>query len=352
MVPYFSELSLTAQTAYAQLLDTALAADHARSVADLSGSFNQKTVKGRDYWYYQYTEPSGRLRQTYIGPDSPAVHALIERKSQATASEMLPALANSALALGCQGMIPRQYRVVRRLADYGFCRAGGVLIGTHAFLAYGNMLGVRWGGHKRTQEIDFAQSGKSVALLLPSDIEMNTDEAIASLKMGFLPVAGLTGKGGATYLIPQEPDFRIDFLTTLHRGGDAPFVHPKLGVTLQPLPFMEFSLESVEQAVLFCREGAVVVNVPNPSRYCLHKLIVFGERAGMFRTKANKDLAQVACLAAYLQAYRHDEFAATKTDLLSRGRGWIGRFRAGAKALREAYPKLEAARFLALAGRS
>jgi hypothetical protein len=34
---------------------------------------------------------------------------------------------------------------LRRLADYGFFRAGGVLIGTHASLAYGNMLEVRRG---------------------------------------------------------------------------------------------------------------------------------------------------------------------------------------------------------------
>jgi hypothetical protein len=351
MQPYFSDLTMTAQTAYAQLLDATLAAQHVRSVADLSGSFNEKIVKGRTYWYYQYTEPSGRLRQIYVGPDSPAVHALIERKSQAHASEMLPALASSAIALGCQGMIPRQYRVINRLAEYGFCQAGGVLIGTHAFLAYGNMLGVRWGGNERTQDIDFAHAGKSVSLLLPSDVEVKTDAAIASLEMGFLPMTGLTGKAGGTYLIPNEPDFRIDFLTTLHRDGDTPFVHPKLGVTLQPLPFMEFSLEAVEQAVVFCREGSVVVNVPNPARYCLHKIMVFGERTGTFRTKANKDLAQAACLAAYLFANRRNELASTKTDLLSRGRGWTTRYRAGVKALCEAYPALEAGKFLAQASR-
>ena len=63
MLPY-TELSLTAQTAYLQLLQSALAAAHARTVADLPGSFAAKTVKGRRYWYYQFTQPSGKDRKS------------------------------------------------------------------------------------------------------------------------------------------------------------------------------------------------------------------------------------------------------------------------------------------------
>ena len=59
----YQPLSLTAQTAYAQLLDSAQALDLTRSVADLNGSFASKTVKGRRYWYFQFTELSGRLRK-------------------------------------------------------------------------------------------------------------------------------------------------------------------------------------------------------------------------------------------------------------------------------------------------
>ena len=67
MLP-FTELSLNAQTAYAQLLETAVSAEHSRSVADLTGSFAAKTVRSRKYWYFQYTEPAGKLRQVYVGP--------------------------------------------------------------------------------------------------------------------------------------------------------------------------------------------------------------------------------------------------------------------------------------------
>jgi hypothetical protein len=345
----YTEQSLTAQTAYAQLLDAAINAQLTRSVADLSGSFNAKAIKGRTYWYFQYTEPAGKLRQLYVGPDSAAVQRLVQRKGETSAAAPMLPLARSALALGCMGVIPRQFRVLRRLADYRFFHAGCVLIDTHAYLAYANMLGVRWGGQERTQDIDFAHAGKSVALLLPSDIDVRTDHAIESLNMGFLPAVGLGGAAEGSWLIPAEPDFRLDFLTPLHREGDKPYAHPKLHITLQPLPFMEYSLEGVEQAVVFCAEGAALVNVPAPERFALHKLIVYGERAGAFRAKANKDLAQAASLIAYLAEHREDALGAALDDLLARGKGWRNRFATGAQALARAYPQIEAVQHLAQA---
>lgn len=349
MSPLYQELPLSAQTAYAQLLDAAIGAELMRSAADLPGSFNAKTVKGHVYWYLQYTEPSGKLRQIYVGPDNDAVQRLMQRQREAGASQALVPLVRAALALGCAAVLPRHFRVIRRLADYGFFHGGGLLIGTHAFLAYGNMLGLRWGGQERTQDIDFAHAGKSVALLLPNDVHVKTDEAIESLNMGFLPVTGLSGKSGGTYLIPNEPEFRLDFLTPLHRGGDTPYVHPQLNITLQPLPFMEYSLEKVDQAVLMCNEGSVLVNLPSPERYALHKLLVFGERTGTFRVKSSKDLAQVACLAAYLWDHRREALAEALKDLLSRGKGWVARYKQGAAALLKAYPDLEIAARLATA---
>lgn len=348
MNPLYTELTSTAQTAYAQLADAALTADHMRSVADLSGSFSHKTVKGRKYWYYQYSEPSGKLKQVFVGPDNEAVQSLMALKNKPGIIRNLTPLAASAVALGCADILPRHLRVILRLSEYGFFRAGGVLIGTHAFLAYGNMLGVRWGDSSRTQDIDFAHAGKSVALALPSNIEVQTRDAIESLQMGFLPVSGLSNKAGASYLIPQDPGFRLDFLTTLHRGGEEPYEHPQLHVTLQPLKFMEYSLVDVQQAVLFNRDGAVTVNIPHPARFALHKLIVFGERTGSFAAKSNKDLLQAASLLAFYEQNRAWEVEAALEDLTNRGKGWVTRFERGLNALEQGYPELGVKQWLKL----
>ena len=344
----FTERSLTAQTAYAQLLDATVSADHMRSVADLPGSFAAKMVRGHKYWYFQYTEPSGKLRQTYVGPDNEAVQALIARKGRVSTQDGLGPLALSAHVLGCAEVLPRHLRVIRRLAEYGFFKAGGVLVGTHAFLAFGNMLGVRWGDASRTQDVDFAHAGKNLAIALPSDFDVNADAAIRSLEMGFLPVSSLLAKSGASYLNPREPEFRLDFLTTLHRGGDEPFPHPKLGVVLQPLKFMEFSLIDVQQAVLFAGEMVALVNIPHPARYALHKLIVFGERKEAFTAKANKDLIQAGMLLARLRELRPDEVVTVWNDLVSRGKGWRECVFLGREALAKAFPMLDVHNWLAL----
>ena len=348
----FSELPAVSQAAYAQLLESALAVEHSRTVADLPGSFATKVVKGRQYWYYQYTEPSGRLRQLYVGPDNESVRQLVTRKSSKPVTDALLPMTRSAMALGCASLLPRHYQVIRRLADYGFFHAGGVLIGTHAFLAYGNMLGVSWGAaarvkaKDRNKDNDFAHPGKSVSLLLAADFDVHVHEAIESLGMGLLPVASLTSAQGASYLNPREPDFRLDFLTVRHRGGDTPYEHPQLHITLQPLKFMEFSLENVPQAALLSTAGVVIANVPHPARFALHKLIVYGEREGMFAAKANKDLAQAACLLAALKLHRAWEVEEAWEDLAGRGKGWLDRARHGLAALERFAPELETAAWL------
>ena len=346
-MPRFTPLSLSAQTAYAQLFDAALAADVSRSVASVRGSFAKKKVKSRSYWYFQYTDLGGVLRQVYVGPDSAEVRSLVEQ-SKSRKSEPIAPLARSAIALGCAPVLARHFRVIRRLSDYGFFKAGGVLIGTHAFLAYGNMLGVRWGDASRTQDVDFAHAGKNLAIALPANVQVDTHGAIESLQMGLLPMAGLANKAGATYLNPKAPDFRLDFLTTLHRGGEKPYEHPQLGVALQPLKFMEYSLEHIEQAALFCEEGAVIVNVPHPARYAVHKLLIYAERKGSFLQKSQKDLSQAAALLAFFKEYRAWEIKEAWVNLAGRGKGWLTRAKQGLAALAKIAPELDAPGWLTL----
>jgi len=339
--PPYIELPVRAQTAYAQLYEAALAASHQRSVADLRGSFAAKQVKGARYWYYQYTEPSGKLRQAYVGPDNPAVAALREKKlGRAVSAEIAP-LARAAAVLGCAELPPRHARVLERLAEYGFFRAGGVLVGTHAFLAFGNMLGVRWRQSDRTEEVDFAHAGKSVSLALPTNLELDTDDAIRSLGMGLLPLQNFAAPDGGTYLDPREPAFRLDFLTTRHREGERAFVHPRLGVTLQPMPFMEFVLVDVQQAALFSGDIVINVNVPAPERFALHKLIVSAERKGSYAAKARKDIEQAGALLARLKETRRSDIERAWSDLVSRGKGWRSRASLGLESLERRFPDLD-----------
>jgi hypothetical protein len=344
---FYEPLSLTAQASYSQLFDAAQSAELARSVASLPGSFASKKVKGNTYWYFQHTDVSGRLRQIYVGPDNPRTRALVERHGARESPDRIRRLAAAATALGCEPVLLAHFRVIRRLADYGFLAAGGVLVGTHAFLAYANMLGVRWGDTSRTQDVDFAHAGKQMAIALPGNLQVDAHAAIESLAMGFLPVLTVAGRAGESYAVPSDPDFQLDFVTPLHRGANEPYTHPQLKVTLQPLKFMEYLLEDVQQAALFAAEGAVVANVPHPARYALHKLIVFAERGASRRAKANKDLAQSAALLSYYRTSSPWEVDAAWKDLVARGPGWRERALRGRDALATIAPELDIPKWLA-----
>lgn len=323
----YTDLSPAAQAAYAELYESAILLETQRSIADLTGSFAHKTVKGKTYWYFQYRDISGRVRQIYVGPENDQVKHLMQQKTD-RGQPLLP-LARSAIALGCAPLVPVQFRIIKRLADYGFFRAGGVLVGTHAYLAAGNVLGVSWHGAAKTQDMDFAHPGRNLSIALPSDLDVDVHGAIESLGMGLLPISSFDGKHGATYLNLSRPDLRLDFLTALHRGHGKPITPRGLNISLQPLKFMEFSLERPIQAVVFSREGAVVVSIPDPVRYGLHKLLVYGERTGEFRTKSTKDIRQASSIIDYYRRNRPEELAEAITDLESRGPGWRSRFKQG-----------------------
>ncbi len=342
----FSELTLSAQTAYAQLFEATLATTLERDVRGLRGSFARKRVKGREYWYFQFTGLTGKLHQVYVGPASEAVQAIITAHRAGAPGTTLEPLARSAEALGVAPVHRRHYRVLRRLDEYGFFRAGGVLVGTHAFLGHGNMLGVRWGAPPRTEDLDFAHAGRNLSIALPANVEVDTHAAIDSLAMGLLPVRTLSGLPGPSYVNPSEPEFRLDFLTPLHPGHDTPYEHASLHVTLQPLKFLEYLLVDVTQAVMFCASGAVVTNVPNPARYALHKLLVQGERPQRLRTKEAKDLHQAAALLAYLRQAQPLDVEEAWSDLIARGPGWRNRATKGVDALDRVAPELSASSWL------
>ncbi|MDR1968411.1 MAG: nucleotidyltransferase domain-containing protein [Burkholderiaceae bacterium] len=324
-------LSLAAQTAYAQLHEAVQSREIARSASDAPGSFNRKTVSGHDYWYYQFRDLDGKLRQAYLGPDSPRLAALVTARQRADrgSDTHIKALAHSASTLGAQPVMAPHLVVIRRLADAGFFRAGGVLVGTHAFLCAGNMLGVRWGEGARTQDLDFAHAGRHLQVALTAEASLDLGDVIDSLNMGFVPAASLSGVRGGRWVHPKEPGFVLDFLTPMGRG-ETELVHVKaFNAQFQAQRFMEFSLQQIESAALFTRTQACLVNVPHPARMAVHKLIVSGLRRAAERTKASKDVQQAAMLYRWYQDHAPHEWQQAEDDARSRSPKWRAQLDAG-----------------------
>ena len=383
-------LSTAAQTAYAALRSASLL-EGVRSVASLPGSFSKKTIKGRDYWYYQMPDLTGKQKQIFLGLASEELAELIGKHRRGDeAKTHLRQLTRQAIAAACPAIVPAHAKIIERLADAGFFQAGGILVGTHVYMAYQNYLGVRWQSAAQTLvpcqassaadhlpsphrallqtlpmplgmscglrlalndddcalvrhlppdmklDLDFAHAVHNVSIAIPSDVTMDMGSDIEALKMGFVPVRSLT-----TYVKSDERDLQIDFVTSMHRGGDTPVLIKALNVTMQPLKFMEFSMEAPIQVTLLAQRGPITVNAPPPEKYALHKLLVYGERPQNMRIKASKDLEQAASLIEYLAEYDAELLTETWADLLSRGPGWRSRALEGLQALQQRFPDID-----------
>ena len=328
-MPLYRELPAAAQTAYAELYELVQVAETSRSPAFLTGKVAYKTIKGSRYAYWAFKEIDGRKREYYLGPEGPAIDAIeASRERGAPALDAVARQAAAAAAHGCIATPPKHFRITKRLADYQFFRAGGLLVGTHAFLALGNQLGVSWDGGTRTLDLDFAHAGPggNVSVALPADMRANAHDALTSLEFGFLPALGGSKSLASLHVSEREPELRIDFLTVVRRAGrEVPAL--QLGAALSPLKFLDYLIERPGQGVLLDRADACLVNLPDPARYGLHKLIVAHER-GAKNPKHDKDILQaLALIEWHLQRAPHALIDAW-ADLARHGAGWVKRARA------------------------
>ncbi len=333
----YIELTSSAQNAYADLHDSALASNVSNSVAGLNGSFGTKNVHQKKYWYFQYRDIDSSVKQIYIGPDSEKIRNLIHLH-QSHEGKPIRMLAAAAIALGCNPLLPKHFRVIKRLSEYGFFKRGGILVGTHAFLTMCNMLGILPAERMQTQDVDFAHAGKNISVALPSNIKVETRTALESLEMGLIPISTFGGTTGARYLNPDDPAFMVDFLTSKTSRKDDPIHIEGLSVALQPLKFMEFSMKDTTQAVALGNEGAVLVNIPKPDRFAVHKLIVSAERKISETPKINKDVRQANVLIQYYLDFRPDELIETCREAQANGPGWKRRLRSGIAKLKKINP--------------
>lgn len=327
----------TVTALYAELFDQLLALEAQRSIAHLSGGFTGKTIKGRRYWYFQYRELGQTVRQVYVGPDTEAIRRLVERFESGKAAlepdrarlEQLCAMLRRA---GMMVTDVAAFRVLQALGDSGLFRQGSILVGTHAFAAIGNLLGVRWmHPAAQTRDVDLAKV-TDLELALPSGEEVDLPEVLARLEMGFLPVPGLNPKHPSTAFKVRGKELRLDLLTPAHRGRRKPVYFPALNAAAQPLPFLDYLVAYPERAAVIGR-SAVLVNVPDPARFAFHKVLASQVRAAAFHAKSRKDLDQAAELFEVLLQDRPADLRSAWADLVGRGRRWRDHTMRGLKQL-------------------
>ncbi len=331
---------LEVQTIYAELLDQLAVYEAARAIGSTPGSFVTKTVKGQEYYYFQHMEPGGAKRQTYLGRRDVALDDLAERfaRGRADASTEQRSMERLAALLRAGGAMVTDAataRVLRALGDAGVFHAGGVLVGTHAFIVLGNVLGVRWGSSLRTQDVDIAADPR-LDIAVPG-VTTDVPSALDALEMGFLPVPGLDPKNPTTSFKVRGKSLRVDVLTPATRSESRPVSLPRFATAAQPLRFLDYLLEAPLRAAAV-NGGVVAVNVPDPARFALHKLIVAHERPAAMQSKREKDLAQCAQLVEVLREDRPGDLPLAWEILASRGRSWTKRVEASVTGMDRVSP--------------
>jgi hypothetical protein len=342
-------LSLQVQTAYAELVEQLVAAEAERAIGHSQGTFVIKAVKGQDYYYYQHALP-GRIVQSYVGRRTPALDRVVARfkagrELAAGERQRMARLVSLLRSGGAMGLDGPTARVLEALADAAVFRLGGVLVGTQAFIALGTLLGVRWaGGGMRTDDIDIA-SEPAVAIAVPA-LVADVPKVLDSLEMGFFPVPGLSPKQASTSFKVRGRALRVDLLTPQRGRGTAAMLIPRFQAAAQPLPHLDYVLEEPQQGALVAGSG-ILVNVPLPARFALHKLAVARSRSATQQAKSGKDLDQASQLISVLAEDRPGDLAMAWEALAKRA-GLAKAARAGITALRTRHRASHAALLAAL----
>ncbi|MDQ6800473.1 MAG: GSU2403 family nucleotidyltransferase fold protein [Acidobacteriota bacterium] len=311
----------TVQVLYAELLDQLRAAENDLHLP-IGGSLVSKTIGGRRYWYLQRDE-KGRRTQTYLGVETPELLQHIDTaKGQQVDLKRRRQLVSMLRAGGAASESPSFTSVLEVLADSFVFRLGGVLVGTQAFMCYANMLGVRFEAESlRTADIDVAENAKiSVAVAREGSLDLL--ERLQLVEPRFAAVPELDPRDPSTSLKVRGSDLRVDFLTTTRRGvRTKPVPLPHLHVGAQPLEGLAYLIEKTTKAAVV-GGGGILVNVPRPARYALHKLWVARNRPISDQTKARKDIAQAQQVIEVLLADRPDDVEEAVNAMQSHPKMW------------------------------
>lgn len=316
-------IPLIAQTLYAELVDRCVSAQFCTTFGG-DGNFVAKTKKAREgvrrYWYFQEQTEAGR-KQRYVGPETPELLERIAKHKNVRNDDNERRKLISALVrtYGMPRPVDDIGRIIVALAAAGAFRLRAVLVGTCAYQTFAPMLGVHLSSSVlMTEDIDIAQF-KNVSVAVEDAVPPLLD-TLKSVDAEFVPVPHPRDSRRSTSY-RNGRGTRVDFLTPNEgRDTDEPQLLPSQSTDAQPLRHLDFLIHDAVPAVVLHGAG-ILVQVPTPERYAVHKLIVARRRqAGS--GKKSKDLMQAQALIPVLAISRPHELRAVWDEAVGRGKKW------------------------------
>ncbi|MCM5557170.1 GSU2403 family nucleotidyltransferase fold protein [Pleomorphomonas sp. JP5] len=317
--------SRTAQVAYQDLLRLHLD----EFASELIGSIEERSRNGRVYLYDKFRIGT-EIKSRYLGEGTPELRARLSRavELKSEREERRKTMARLARVLRAEGFMATDRdtgSLLLAFARAGVFRLGGTLVGTAAYALLQGDLGVRFDSEElaQTGDIDFA-SFERLSVALGDQVEENPGDILQALK--FDPVPGVVDRQVWKWRQSRGAAM-VEFLTPAF-GDERVKPLPALGVSAQALNYLNFLIAKPIPAVALYRSG-VLVQIPRPERFAIHKLIVADRRQGSpDQAKSRKDRGQAAFLIDVLAEDRPDDLREAYEDALSRGARWRERLEA------------------------
>lgn len=311
-------IPLPLQTAYQDLLN----AHRLRAVSEVGGTPFLKDMGERGGYWYARQRIGDRVIDRYLGRDTPELQArMATARTQAEDRKALDERCAGLVAQLRAGGLPALDRdsgkLLNAMARTGVFRLGGTLVGTHAYRLMSAELGVHLDASAAvTEDVDIA-AFENLKLVIEDRVDPSLAETFRDLKLE--PVPGLDPQRPTRWHMPGG-GARVDFLAPRMKASSTALRLEPLGVYAQALPFLNFLIADPVPAVGLYRSG-VLVQIPRPERYAIHKLIV-AQRRREDSAKIPKDLAQAEALIGVLAEDRPWALNQALETALANGPKW------------------------------
>ena len=276
----FSELARQASEAQSVLVGTP------GSIAERSNA------EGTRYWVRRYSDAAGTRREEYLGKvdDAGVAARLDDVRARMAATNAAIASVRLLARAGYAAVDKKAFFTLASLHNHGVFVAGAFLVGSHAYGAMLNALGVRAVPYA-TEDLDIARREALALPEVPSFLEM-----LRATGVEFVEVPQLDRRSPAVSFKERGASrFRVDLLVP-STGESYPVIPvPELRAHATGLPYLAYLLGASQMLPILSGHGIVSTRVPAPERYAVHKLVV-SQLRGSANPKADKDLHQAATL--------------------------------------------------------
>lgn len=241
---------------------------------------------------HRYSDAARRRREVYLGKadDSAVIARVTGLRERIDAANSSIAGVRLLARSGFATVDRKAYATLASLHNHGVFQAGALLIGSHAYGTLLNALGVRAVAYA-TEDVDIARREQLALSGVPPFVDMLRETGLA-----FFPVPALHRRAPSTSFAERGGSrLRVDLLVP-SPDEDYPILPvPELGAHAKGLPHLAYLLGTSQEIPVLSPHGTVMVRVPTPERFAVHKLIVSQLRSTA-SAKPGKDLRQAATL--------------------------------------------------------